>query len=227
MSVYICTKYHLAMALTTLKDDLLQEFREECIMINEQMELLDPLGTALRMPAAQRLLSSTTLAIAEFGCYTLSLGGVAFIAMMHRIYPFTLLPEFIYNPKYEALSGKMNLIYFSLGVYGLAGLLTILIFVIGRMAREIRLKNNILHTAGTNIKIVLGQHLERKAAIESIQQRHLLGVSGISKPVKQAVKVNEVMNPGYDVPEETEAPEQHGQQQVPQTSGNTVTWKVQ
>ena len=202
------------MALTTLKDDLLQEFREECIMINDQLEMLDPLGTSLRKPAAQRLLSSTTLGLAEFSCYMITLGGIAFVAMLHRIYPFTLIPEFLYNPKYEAISGKPNLIYFLIALYGLVSLLVVTVFIIGRMAREIRLKNNILNQASTDIKIILGQHLERKAAIDTLQQRHMLGVSGISKPVK--VAVNEVANPGYEAPEDTNG----------EVSGNTVSWTV-
>src|SRR4051812_33276490 len=102
------------MALTTLKDDLLQEFREECIMINDQMEMLDPLGTSLRMPAAQKLLSNTTLALAEFSCYIISLGGIAFIAMLHRIYPFTLIPGFLYDTRYTTIAGKPNFVYFLL-----------------------------------------------------------------------------------------------------------------
>ena len=202
------------MALTTLKDDLLQEFREECIMINDQLELLDPLGTSLRKPAAQNLFSSTTLGLAEFGCYVVSLGGVAFIAFLHRIYPFTLVPEFMYNPKYEAISGKPNLFLFILALYGIISLLVVCVFVIGRMAREIRLKNNILNMAGTDIKVILGQHLERKAAIDTLQQRHMLGISGISKPMK--VKVNEVANPGYDEPADDDG----------EVSGNTISWSV-
>src|ERR1700761_8859615 len=99
------------MALTTLKDDLLQEFREERIMINEQIELLDPLATSLRRPAAQRLLSTGTLIITEFSCYIVSLGGIAFIAFMHRIYPFSLLKEVFYTSEFRNRIGNTNLIY--------------------------------------------------------------------------------------------------------------------
>ena len=203
------------MALTTLKDDLLQEFREECIMINDQLEMLDPLGTSLRKPAAQRLLSSTTLGLAEFGCYIVSLGGIAFIVMLHRIYPFTLIQELMYNPRIEAVSSRSNSFLFILALYGIVALLVACIFIIGRMAREIRLKNNILNQAGTDIKVILGQHLERKAAIDTLQQRHMLGVSGISVPAKAKVKVNEVTNPGYEEPTDEDAEE-----------GNTVSWTI-
>jgi len=187
------------MPLTTLKEDLLQEFREERIMINEQIGLLDPLATSLRKPAAQRLLSSSTLVLTEFTCYIISLGGIAFIAFMHKIYPFSLLRDQLYNTQYRDAVGGTNLIYLNLAVYGLAVASVIFMFIMGRMAREIRLKNDILNVAGKDIKTIVGQHLERKAALDTIEQRHMLGLSGISLPAaKQQVHVNEVVNPGFE-----------------------------
>src|SRR5580704_15621582 len=121
------------MALTTLKDDLLHEFREERIMINEQIELLDPLATSLRKPAAQRLLSSSTLIITEITCYITSLGGIAFMAFMHKIYPFVMLEQIFYNAQYRVNLGSENLLYFILGIYGLVLIGVILIFIIGRL----------------------------------------------------------------------------------------------
>ena len=187
------------MALTTLKDDLLQEFREERIMINEQIELLDPLATSLRKPAAIRLLSSGTLIITEVSCYIVSLGGLAFIAFMHEIYPFNVMSDIFYNAEMRNKAGNLNLLYFILAVYGITAICVLFIFIIGRMAREIRLKNDILNVAGKDIKTMIGQHLERKAALETIEQRHMLGLSGISlPPAKQKPPVNEVMNPAYE-----------------------------
>ncbi len=170
------------MSLTTLKDDLLHEFREERIMISEQIELLDPLATTLRKPAAQRLLSSGTLILTEVICYILSLGGIAFMAVMHKIYPFRVLGNIFYNSEIRNSVGAPNLLYLTLGVYGLVVLGVGFVFLIGRMAREIRLKNEILHMAGKDIKTIVGQHLERKAALDTIEQRHMLGMSGISQP---------------------------------------------
>ena len=185
------------MSLTTLKDDLLKEFREERLMINDQIELLDPLATSLRRPAAQRLLSSSTLILTEFSCYILSLGGVAFIALMHKIYPFNSLGELFYNSSVRNMVGATNMLYLILAVYGLASIGVIFLFIIGRMAREIRLKNDILNMAGKDIKTIVGQHLERKAALDTIEQRHLLGMSGVSPTMTIRSSVNEVVNPGY------------------------------
>jgi len=178
------------MSLTTLKDDLLQEFREERIMINDQIEILDPLATAMRKPAAQRLLSSSTLIISEFSCYVITLAGIAFVGLMHQIYPFSLLNNIFYNSEYRNKVGAPNLVYLILGIYGIAAISVILVFIIGRLAREMRLKNDILHMAGKDIKTIVGQHLERKAMLDTIEQRHMLGLSGISLPEKgRAVEV--------------------------------------
>lgn len=185
------------MSLVTLKDDLLNEYREERTMINEQLEMLDPLATSLRKPAAQRLLSAGTLMITEMSCYIVSLGGVAFLAFMHKIYPLSILNELLYDPIVRHKSGSVNMMYLILAIYGIAAISVIGIFIIGRMAREMRLKNEILNQAGKDIKIIVGQHLERKAAIDTIDQRHLLGASGIQAVPNRKAAVNDMPNPGY------------------------------
>ena len=185
------------MSLATLKDDLLQEFREERVMINDQIELLDPLATSFRRPAAQRLLSSGTLIITEFSCYIVSLGGIAFVALMHKIYPFSILNHTFYNAEIRSKVGAPNLTYLIIAVYGIAATAVIMTFLIGRLAREIRLKNDILSLAGRDIKTIVGQHLERKAALDTIEQRHMLGMSGINHVPRPRVVVTEVANGGY------------------------------
>lgn len=194
---YFCLNQFVPrMSLATLKDDLLAEFREERVMINDQLEMLDPLATSLRRPAAQRLLSSGTLIITEFSCYTISLGGVAFAALLHRIYPFSLLNKIFYTPELRSKIGGPNLTLLIAATYALAAIGVLCVFVIGRMAREIRLKNDILHQAGKDIKVMVGQHLERKAAIDTIEQRHMLGMSEVKVPAAK-VKATEVVNAAY------------------------------
>ncbi|MCD6010534.1 MAG: hypothetical protein K0Q79_396 [Flavipsychrobacter sp.] len=184
-------------------------------MIKEQIELLDPLATSLRKPAAQRLLSSGTLIISEISCYIVSLGGLAFMTFLHKIYPFTALTDIYYDTQNRHRIGGANLLYLVLAIYGLALIGVVLMFIVGRMAREIRLKNDILHHAGKDIKTIVGQHLERKAALDTIEQRHMLGLSGVSMPAPKESNVqtptaafrknglnglgavNDVRNPGF------------------------------
>jgi hypothetical protein len=184
------------MSLISLKDDLLQEFREERKMVNEQIELLDPLVTSLNKPAARRLLSGATLIISEIVCYLLTASGTFFLATMHTIYPFSTLKHMLYEPEIRMKAGVDNVIYLTLGVYGMAALLVISLFILGRMARETRLKNKILKQARIDTTAMMGQQLERKAAIDAIEQRHMLGASSITiSPKKQPV--TEIINPAF------------------------------
>ncbi len=169
------------MSLTTLKDDLLAEFREERLMINDQLEILDPLGTSLRMPAAQNLYSSTSLFIAEYCSYVGSVAAIVFAVTMHRIYPFSLLNTVHYNPDARSALAGTNITLLSASVYALAGVFAIGLLVIARLVRSVRLKNDILRNAGHDIKIIVSQHLLRRAAMEAIEQRHLLATTGIVK----------------------------------------------
>ena len=167
------------MSLTTLKDDLLAEFREERIMINDQLEILDPLGTSLRMPAAQNLYSTSTLFIAEFACYAGCVGAIAFAIVMHNIYPFNLLNTALYTPELRSALGGPNITLLWAAIYGLVGILSASLLIIARLVRSVRLKNEVLSHAGKDIKTFVSQHLLRRAAMEAIEQRHLLATTGI------------------------------------------------
>jgi len=188
-----------------LRDDLLQEFRSERKMINMQVEELDPLATSLRKPAAQRIISSGGLIVLELLCYLLCAGGIAFMIFMKKIYPFYLLSDMTYDQTVRSHYGLVNLAYLNIAIYGLAALHCILFYLLGLCLRRIRQKNNILHIAGGTIKNVVGQILNRKAAIEAIEQRHFIDLpelhssfaTGSIEGVRKA-KINEVPNPGFD-----------------------------
>jgi len=192
------------MSLTNLKDDLLHEFREERRMINAQVESLDPLATSLRKPAAQRIISNGGLIGLEILCYLLTLGGIVFMIFMSKIYPFYILNDMSYKPQYQSL-GVINIIYLQVAIYGMVAVMSILFYLLGLSLRRIRQKNNILQMAGNNIKTVVGQILSRKAAIETIEQRHFIDLpelhssvgSNVELPRQPRQAVNEVMNPAY------------------------------
>jgi hypothetical protein len=169
------------MSLTTLKDDLLAEFREERIMINDQLEILDPLGTSLRMPAAQKLYSSSTLYIAEYGCYVFCAAAVGFTAAMPHVYPFSLMNTVAPISDVGSAFGLHHVSLLSASVYTIVGLLVISMLIVARLVRSVRLKNEILRHAGHDVKIIVSQHLLRRAAMEAIEQRHLLATTGIVK----------------------------------------------
>ena len=185
------------MSLTRLQEDLLNDFTEQKQIIVEQIELFDPLATSLRKPVAQRLASKGGLIVAEILCYLICLGMIGFTIMMNLVYPFTSLMNVRYIHNVNDLTALKETEYFSIAVHGMAAFIALMFFIIARMTRRIRLKNNVLSLAGKNMKILVGQHLKRKAAIEAIEQRHLLDLPSYAGEVS----VNTVPNPGFDYTE--------------------------
>ena len=185
----------LTMGFNSLQDDLLSDFKEQKRLIIEQIELFDPLATTLRKPAAQRLVSKGAIIFAEVLCYLLALGAIAFAVFLNKLYPFYILSEIRVKPEFESL-GSTNMQLLQYSIYGLTGIISLLFYFIARAMRHIRLKNDILHLAGKNIKELVGQHLRRKATIDAIEQRHFVELPEF-EPNYVPVKVNEVPNPGY------------------------------
>lgn len=184
------------MTSNRLQDDLLKDFKDQKSMIYEQVKLLDPLATSLRKPAAQRLISKGALIFAEILCYLLAAGVIAFLFFMDKIYPFYVLTDIRHKSEFKSL-GALNIQAFSLAIYGIISLIAFLFYLLARSARAVRLKNTILNLAGKNIKQITGQHLNRKAAIDTIEQRHFLELPNEHLELEEGVRVNEVPNPGY------------------------------
>lgn len=168
-------------------------------MIYEQVELLDPLGTSLRRPAAQRLASKGGLIFAEVICYLLAAGIIAFLFFMDKIYPFYIIADLRNKSEFRSL-GWLNIEVFTIAIYAIIAVVALMFYGFARAARAFRLKNDILHLAGKNIKEIVGQHLKRKAAIDAIEQRHFLELPNEHLAEGVNVKVNEVPNPGYSEP---------------------------
>ena len=189
------------MELANLSDDLLVEFCAERQMIYEQVEMLVPLGVAMRLPAAQNLVNRTLLLLLEIACYLISAGGVVLIFKLSTLYPFDLLNNIYANAKLVKTIGNDNLNYFVAAIYGLAIIAAIAFFIIGRLLSEIRQKNNILRLAAKDIKMMVGQQLERQAAIQTIEEKHMLDRSGVTFQAngssKRRDKVNDIENPGF------------------------------
>ena len=183
------------MSLTRLQEDLLEDLKEQKRILIEQIELFDPLATSLRKPAAQRLMNKTGLILAESLSYLLALGALAFTVVMNRVYPFGPLTNIRYLRSVEDFRALTEAEFFSMAVHGMGLLLTLTFLIITRTTRRIRLKNDILNLAGKNIKLLVGQHLQRRATMESIEQRHFFEVPGeVSVPRED---VNSVPNPGF------------------------------
>lgn len=176
-----------------LQDDLLKEFKQEREMIVTQLDLLDPLAVSLRKPAAARVLNSIFLLVLE-GLTWLSIVGVAsFCIVRDNIYPFYILARLRTKADSIGFSARdVNFLYWS--IVGFATIIAFLLFIIARNLAHIRKKNAILQMAANRIKIVVGEQLKRKAAVDAIDQRHF----GILEPLPlPELKSTTVPNPGH------------------------------
>lgn len=177
------------MPTTRLQDDLLHEFREEKRMIQAQIDDFNPLALSLRKPAAQRLASKGLILFGELLCWALFLAAIATCVFLHRLYPFYEL----FSMRLVKLIDPQDIQALQWSIYVLIGLSGLLFVLIARSLARIRQKNDILNMAGSRIKTLVGQHLQRKAAIDAIEQRHFNEL-----PVHTKVDANDVPNPAYD-----------------------------
>lgn len=185
------------MATTRLQDDLLQEFRAEHQFVSEQIDLFDPLATSLRQPVARRLLSKGMLIFLELFCYLAALAGIAFIFLLDKLHPFYLVPKLSVE-RYRQQLGPVLVQHFTIAFYAVTGVSVLLLYIIARMIRRVRLKNDILQMAGKNIKTLVGDLLRRKAALEAIEQRHFTELPVIPAARPASPGINSIPNPGFD-----------------------------
>lgn len=186
------------MASTRLQEDLLLEFQEEKKMIEQQLSLFEPLATSLRKPVATRLAQNGLILFLQLLCWLCVLAAIGTCFFLSKLYPFYLLFE-LSRPEFETALGRQDLQMLQWSVYGLLALVAILFAMLARSLSKIRKKNRVLSLAGKDIKTVLGQHLQRKAAIDAIEQRNITEL-----PAKESSdNVNLIPNPGYDESEAT------------------------
>jgi hypothetical protein len=180
------------MESSRLQDDLLLEFRQEKEMLSSQLTLLDPLAVSLRKPAAARIWSSIVLLVLEGLSWLGIVTVVAFCIIRDNIYPFYILARLRVKGSSLGFSERdMNNLYWSILVF--AGIIAFLLLIIARNLARLRKKNAILQMAASRIKTVVGEQLKRKAAIDTIDQRHF----GILETLPVAeLKSTTVPNPG-------------------------------
>ena len=181
------------MATNRLNDDLLQNFKEQKELITEQIKIFEPIAESLSRPAAVHLLGQGTLIVLEILCYLLFIGTVVLAFMLGKIPPFNILKEMSASSSFVMQAGVQNVLYFNFVFYAMIALIALLFLIVGVNMSSIRRKNQILSVAGKNLKVLVGQHLRHKAAIDTIEQRHFMELP----VVLPSQRVNEVPNPGY------------------------------
>lgn len=155
----------------SLYKDLLQDFKMQKEIIDEQINTFEPLTASLRKPAAQRLLNKGSLILLEIVFYLFSIASFTAAFLVNHIVPFYILNGLKQKGGESGfpvadIKNLYWLVVTMIVVFGIA------FYYIARLLRKIRLKNTIIYTVNKNIRSLLAQHLQRKAAIKTIEQRH-------------------------------------------------------
>jgi hypothetical protein len=155
----------------TLQEELIKDFQEQKKSIAEQLEIINPMATSLRKPAAQRILNSSLIVAMEVLVWLLVLGVVAFVIFIDKLFPFYLMDQLVYDAEALGKYKQTDLKSLYWGIKGLAIIISVLLIVIGRMLSKIRIKNSILNLTGKSMKQWAEQLLKRKANMETLNQR--------------------------------------------------------
>jgi hypothetical protein len=180
------------MSISRLQDDLFKDFKEQQKFIEDQVNLFDPIAESLSRRAATRIFRKGSMLLLELFFYLLCIGTIVFAVLMHKISPFNIINDMMYDIKTRYEIGVDNFWQLTIALYCLLGIIAFLFFVLAQNMRTIRIKNDILHNAGKNMRALVGQLLKRKAAIEAIQQRHFTELPTMR------TNINDIPNPGYD-----------------------------
>ncbi|HTN45143.1 MAG TPA: hypothetical protein VL098_02260 [Flavipsychrobacter sp.] len=179
---------------SSLYQDLVDDFKKQNELIDEQVAIFEPITKSLRKPAAQRLLSKSFLVILEIIFYCLFAGGVLFAFMLNHLVPFYILNTLKERGSATGfVVSDVNVLYWS--IIGMTVLIAVLCWVVARLLRKMRLKNTVIYTVNKHIRVLLAQHLQRKATIDAIEKRHFTELPDLRSP--DHANVNQVPNPGY------------------------------
>lgn len=178
---------------TSLYQDLVDDFKIQNKLIDEQINVFEPITASLRKPAAQRLLNKGSLLLFELIFYVAGIASLAFAVMMKHVVPFYILDTLkVKTVETGFPPADVNTLFWAVTV--LFVLTGISLLYAARLLRKIRLKNTIIHTVNKHIKVLLSQHLQRKAAIDNIEKKHFTELPDLQQDNPD---VNEVPNPGY------------------------------
>lgn len=159
------------MISSALYQDLVNDFKKQNELIDDQVATFEPIIQSLRMPAAHRLLNKGFLILLELLSYIIFLASIAFVIMQKHLVPFYIV-NILQERGSESGFSTNDVTILNWSISGMALIIGVLFLIIARLLRKIRLKNSVLHTINKNIRILVAQHLQRKAVIETIEKRH-------------------------------------------------------
>jgi hypothetical protein len=91
---------------------------------------------------------------------------------MDRIFPFHLIGRLLHDTAISDNYNPNHVMLLSWIIRGMAVFTALLFYIILRLLGSIRKKNNVLHLTGKNMRLLAEQLLKRKAAMDTLEQKH-------------------------------------------------------
>lgn len=160
------------MSHSELIRDLIQDFQQQKSDLNGQIQLIDPIATSIRKPAATRLLNDSLLIIGEYLMYILSLGFFALTIFTNKVMILNTWFQVSEIGEVQDRIPEDDLLWFEVAYKGLFFLLALCFIWIGRMLSKFRHKNSVLQLAAKDMNTLVEGLFKRKIEIEQLENKY-------------------------------------------------------
>jgi hypothetical protein len=142
---------------------------------------LQTLAQSLKLSAGKHILNNTWFVLLSIICVLLGISSIVFLFLMKNIWPFFIINELRHSQNLLELGfNKADVNIFSLVVKGMILLFGILFLYLGLLFNNLRIKNNIIQSAGKKIGLHLGILEKEIAANKPIELLHKLEEKDLS-----------------------------------------------
>src|SRR5690554_2602958 len=159
------------MSHSELIRDLIQDFQQQRSDLDSKIELIDPIATSIRQPAASRLINNSLLVIGEYIMYILA---IAFLGLTIFTNKVPILNTWFTASEIGEVIDRIpenDLLWFEVAYKGLFFLLALCFVWIGRMLVKFRHKNSILHLAAKDMNALVEVLFKRKVEMEQLENK--------------------------------------------------------
>lgn len=160
------------MPQTELLKNLISDFQKQKKETQIQIQLIDPIATSIRRPAANRLLNKSMLIVGEILMYALFVLFLGFTFLANHIPFFDTWDKVTHLTEVKDSVIENDLLWFEIIYKGSFLLLSLLFLWIGRMLSNFRKKNDVLQLAAKNMNTIVEKLLNRKVEIEQLEHEY-------------------------------------------------------
>jgi hypothetical protein len=145
-----------------------QNSTEQLIEANEILKSLSPIVQKLYKNKASQFIGTSFNIITEYALYILGIASIAFVFIMHTVFPFHILGEIMNQKAYKiAISNTGDLQTFNIAIKGLVVTIGVLLIFLGFAKNASRKRKNLLTQAGSELKNIEAMFTIKKQFLDS------------------------------------------------------------